>query len=367
MSESSLKVEPVEERVFESFDTAYASINSRDYQSITVPAGQCVLEKECLSTGNMKLPMWNVFVDAIYALTKLPRRNEVVLPTDNLLRDVNTLFSQMGDEELLIRVMNGKAYTAFKAGAKGTRQPLTHAEFLTLLQQNIDTEEVRRVDLSKKMCRVVTYSNETVEPIPSDFHHVGYDYINGDTLKSCPLSAALLLYRTACENSAIAPFNDKIYKFKASENLDLLRQRYAKVLADSQIDYDLIARRLNRVAKLPVNIEILRFLLSGTNGIPMDVKKKIFEPYYLTDENGNLTKIPIEDALSNVSVFEVYNRITEAAHRSGLEIDARYKLESFAGSLLDEHNKKFGALTWKYYKKDEEAGDESSDVEPVVE
>ena len=327
---------------FQSFDEAINHINQREYDSTSFAAKDTEIEHDGFIIQGKKFPIYDVFIDSLFGNTKLPRKNESVLPTENVISDLNTLLKKMGDDQFDLKMLNGAAYSMTKFGSKGARSPLTHKQFLDILQTNTDIKDVKSISLTPKFLRVSTYNDQmTQEVLEGDFHHFGIDYSNGEIYRSNILTAGLMLYRISCSNSAVAPFDDKYVRLRPTTNPKELQQHFAEVCTSLNIDYDMIKERIERVAGIKMNASLLKFIAGGLGFAPLEIKEKLFNSYFEQDDEGNVTKSIKPNVLENISIYDVFNDITRAAHHNtGVDETTRYRMETFAGSLLDEKNKK---------------------------
>ena len=103
-------------------------------------------------------------------------------------------------------------------------------------------------------------------------------------------------------------------------------------------DLELAKFRLNRLTEIPMTIPLLKFISTSMNFATQDVKDKLFGGYYEVDDDGKLTKDIRASSLKDITLYEFYSEICRLAP----EVDEviRYRMEFFAGSLLNENNKK---------------------------
>jgi hypothetical protein len=335
-----------ETKVFPKFDEARSYIDKRDYQTVKFEAKNATITPDRFMLKNGEsFVMTDVFVDAIFANTRLPRKNETVLPIENVVKDINTLLSNDTNEYDML-LLNGDAYSLFRGGAKGTRMPLTHKQFLDTIQHNTDIDDVKSISLTPYFLRVTTYDDKmSHEVLEGDFHHFGVDYSNGEVFRSKPLTAGLMLYRTSCSNSAVAPFDEKYVKIRACCDQQELQQKFAEVCTSLVIDYDKIKTRIQNLDKTKMNAAVLKFIAGSLGFVPQTTKEKLFGEYFETDDDGKMTKILKPSIVENTSLYSIYNEITRLAHHeTDVDESTRFKMEYFAGSLLDENNRKMKDL-----------------------
>lgn len=327
-----------ETKLFDSFDDACTSIiDNRDYQSLTCPAQHAMIDLDGFVVGNTKYPMYDVFVDGLFGLTKLPKKNQSVLPTENIKNDFNTLLHQMGSDPLCLQLLNGVAYSLYPSSVKGFRLPLLHNNFLDVIRNNIEISQIKKISLTPRFLRVTTFDDSMSEEVgEGDFHHFGIDYINGEIFKSNPLTAGLMIYRISCSNSAVAPFEDKYIRLRPEIDKEDLKLKFKDICLNLNIDYQKIKMQINEMSNIKLNLNLIKFIAGKLGFIPQNVKEKLFANYYEQDDDGKMTKIVKQSAINSTTLYEMYNEITREAHHN-IDVDeiTRYKIECFAGSLID--------------------------------
>lgn len=336
-----LQVENMPELILKPEDAA-GYFNQRTYSDTVVKVRDCVVEFDGFKVGNTKHVMTDTFVDALFGVTKLPRANEKVLPTDNVVADINTILqSGSADTEYLLRMVDGKAYSLFPIKDGVIKRPMNHQEFLDAVRQSVDEQDIKNIHLSKKFLRVSTFDeNVQYEVAVGDPHHFGIDFVNGETFKGYPLTAAAMLYRLVCSNGAVAPFENKMVKFKVSDDIEALKKRFIDISSGLTVDNEMMLERLRKLAAIDLNEGLVEYVCNGTKFMPLQARENIFAPFYEQDVEGHMTKALKENSCQGLKLYDLYNRVTLEAHTNP-EVGQihRYKAECFAGTLLNENNK----------------------------
>ena len=337
-----LQIENMPEKTFENYQEASAFFNARTYSDTAIKAHDCVLEYDGFKVGSDKYDMTDTFIDALFGITKLPRANEKVLPTENVINDINTLLhAGTADNEYLLRTLDGKAYSLFTIKENKIKLPLNHKEYLDGVLQSIKPDDIHHISLSKKFLRLSTYDKGiTYDVNVNDAHHFGIDFVNGETYRGFPLTAASMIYRLICSNGAVAPFENKMVKFKVAEDLIALKQKFIEIASNLVIDNDFTIERLQKMNEIALNEGLVELVASGTRFMPLTAREAIFSPFYEQDIEGNLSKNFKDGSCNGLTLYDIYNRVTSEAHMNpAVGPIHRYKAEVFAGTLINENNK----------------------------
>jgi len=335
-------VDKVEQVEFHSYDQAYDYISSRQYDDLVITANEMTINENSVTITGQEYPMWETFVDSLFAITKLPRKNEEVLPMENVVNDLNTVFQANPGAAYVVRLMNGKAYSLFKSGGKGIKKNLNHTEFLETLADSTNVENVQKIVLTPKFLRVTLADDQNiVNGADDDSYKVGVDVINGEIYKSLPITIGTYLHRNSTDAGLISPVEDGYVKINPSENPEILKKRILKRMSNFEGNNNLTNERFERLNATPLNQEVMRYLNSGLKCLPVESREHIFAPYFEQDVDGRMTNHVKKDAIADKNLYCVMTEILEEIKRNeDIDHHSRYKSEVFLGQLLNEYNRR---------------------------
>lgn len=334
--------EQVDQVEFHSYDEAYDYMSSRQYNDLMITANEMTINEKSVTIAGQDFPMWDTFVDALFAITKLPRKNEDVLPINNVVNDLNTVFQKNPGAVFVARIMNGKAHSLFPAGGKGVKKNLNYTEFLQSLSESVNVENVKSIIATPKFMRVTLEDKyNVVNGAESDSYIVGVDIVGGEVYRSLPITVGTYLYNTASEAGLISPMKDGYIKIYPSENSEALKKRILNRLGAFESDNELAVERLERLSLTPLTQGIMRYLNSGLKCLPVGSREYIFAPYFEQGVDGKMTNYVKKDAIQGKNLYMVMREILDEVRRNeDLDHHSRYKAEVFIGQLLNEFNQK---------------------------
>lgn len=340
-----LQSDMTEQKEFINFDETIDFISSRIYQDMVITSNEIVLKEDKSNIVGQDFAMFETFVEALFSLTKLPRKNEVVLPNHNVVTDINTLLTS-NNESVGVRFLNNKIYTLFKNGNKGIKKPLNHLQFLETIREVIDVEKVKKITLIKNFLRITFIEGTPIEsPLDhSDDFQLGYDIINGEILKTYPLTFGMYFYRPASDNGIILPLIGGYLKIQPSYNDEALRNRLISKLKTSYNVERLIElnkERLVRTQTTALKDEMVKYFYSGLKCLPVESRENVFSKYFEMGQDGKMNNRLKPDALEGKTIHTFILEVLDEM-KNNPEIDPlnKYKTELFLGNLYNENNDK---------------------------
>lgn len=331
------------DRIFTSFEEALKTFNNKDYREELYDAKSLrILENNKVKIGNTEFVYDNIFLDSVFKITKLPIGNANVLPTENVIADLNVILENLGID-VSVRFVNGIAYSLFPASNSGAKLPLTHKDFLELFDSKLDCSNAI-VSQSDKFLRLIVFYDDMEINFDNSSYRIGLDIINGETFKSPPTTINAVLRKNGTTETFVLPVLNKPIKINGSSNLNKLKECFDKKIDSIEIDKELFIKRFDRLNKYYINDEVIRVLFHGTRFLPIDARIGFFEPYFKINENGKITDVINKSSINkDEPVINIVNKLVKLIddNRELMDVVNTYKADCFSGSLLSENNCKF--------------------------
>ena len=329
------------ERVFESLEEAVEFFRDKDYKDVLYNTADIVVSgNEMLTIGGGEFNYSLDFIASLFKYTKLPKRNENVLPTENVLNDLNTILRNNA-EEVKIRFVDGVAFSIFPTNGKGIKLPLTNKMFLEVLSEELECEQVK-IELCDSFLRFSgVFENYLVETDDTTYA-IGIDVTNGESYKSNPITINSHIIDMSTNDAVVMPLLDKPMKIGAAYKPEKIKEKL-KTELKKRININLVRQRFDRIKAFELNDEIIRVLFSGTKFLPIASREDFFSPFFKSDENGKMTSIVDKNSIINKMTVDIIKELIAivSAERQNIDSENRYKADCFVGSLYSENNKKF--------------------------
>jgi hypothetical protein len=328
---------------FENFEEAQAYFNGITYSNVELNTNEIefINDKE-VSVLGMNYELDKVFFESIFKFAKLPNKNKEILPTENIINDLNTILKT--EKRLTVIFKDNIPYTLYESDGKKPKIITNHKDFLNSIINKIDPEDsevylcdnLLKIKYIKKDEEIINFNDKN--------YKLGLNIVNGEIYKTYPtIINSLLEEDDEARNVILMPFIKKNVRITGAATKEALDAKINKSFEEVVFNRNLITERLERINNFQINDEIIRYACGFKKFLKEEEKLELFQEMFKVNDKGKLTKVINKTYLEeneNKTFYQLIQDLTVFKSKYLInDFEKEYKSDLFIMDCFYEKNK----------------------------